>query len=74
MRSSHKFIQKFWALHCKIKDDFISKIENNNTLETKKDFEINVFTNESINKITYNLENFHYNVIIANLHEIYNFL
>ncbi len=73
MRSSHKFIQKFWALHCKIKDDFISKIENNNTLETKKDFEINVFTNESINKITYNLENFHYNVIIANLHEIYNF-
>ena len=27
-----------------------------------------------INKITTNLENFHYNVIIANFHEIYNFL
>ena len=27
-----------------------------------------------INKITENLENFHYNVLIANLHEIYNFL
>ena len=27
-----------------------------------------------MNKITKNLENFHYNVIIANLHETYNFL
>tara|TARA_B100000614_G_C14181180_1_gene341364 strand:- start:108 stop:551 length:444 start_codon:yes stop_codon:yes gene_type:complete len=27
-----------------------------------------------IDKITKNLESFHYNVIIANLHEIYNFL
>ena len=26
-----------------------------------------------IDKITKNLENFHYNVIIANMHEIYNF-
>jgi len=36
--------------------------------------EISIFTNETIQKITFNLENFHYNVIIANLHEIYNFL
>jgi leucyl-tRNA synthetase len=35
--------------------------------------DINFFTNQSIKKITDNLENFHYNVIIANLHEIYNF-
>ena len=27
-----------------------------------------------INKITNNLENFNYNVIIANIYEIYNFL
>ena len=35
---------------------------------------IQIFTNRIINKITTNLENFHYNVLIANLHDIYNFL
>ena len=32
------------------------------------------FTNQIIDKITKNLNNFQYNVIIANFHEIYNFL
>ena len=32
------------------------------------------FTNQMISKITNNLENFNYNVIIANIYEIYNFL
>ena len=32
------------------------------------------FTNQLINKITQNLEKFHYNVIVANLYEMYNFL
>ena len=32
------------------------------------------FTNQMINKITNNLENFNYNVIIANIYETYNFL
>ena len=32
------------------------------------------FTNQLINKITQNLEKFYYNVIVANLHEMYNFL
>ena len=32
------------------------------------------FTNQMINKITQNLDSFHYNVIIANFHETYNFL
>ena len=32
------------------------------------------FTNQLINKITQNLEKFHYNVIIANFYEMYNFL
>ena len=36
--------------------------------------DINIFTNQMIDKITKNLENFHYNVLIANLHEIYNYL
>ena len=40
----------------------------------KNNNELNTFTNEMIKKISFNLENFHYNVIIANFHEIYNFL
>ena len=32
------------------------------------------YTNQLINKITQNLNNFSYNVIIANMHETYNFL
>lgn len=31
------------------------------------------FTNQQISKININLEKFRYNVIVANLHEIYNF-
>ena len=75
MQSSFKFIQKFWGLHCKLKDEyFVNSKDKKGISETLDDKEINVFTNEIIYKITYNLENFHYNVIIANLHEIYNFL
>ena len=37
------------------------------------DKSIEEFTNQTINKININLEKFSYNVIIANLHEIYNF-
>ena len=68
MKSSYKFIQKFWALHRKILQIEEKEISNN---KNTNHFEI--FTNEMINKITKNLESFHYNVIIANLHEIYNF-
>ena len=32
------------------------------------------FTNEIIDKVTKNLDDFHYNVIIANFHETYNYL
>ena len=32
------------------------------------------FTNQLIYKITQNLEKFHYNVIVANIYEMYNFL
>ena len=69
MLASYKFVQKFWNLNSEI-----FKITNNES-ETNKNTEneINVFTNEIIKKITFNLENFHYNVIIANFHEIYNF-
>jgi len=70
MVASFKFIQKFWLLHGKIK----SKINNQN--ETKLDNAgglIEEFTNQIVQKINTSLEKFSYNVIIANLHEIYNF-
>ena len=42
--------------------------------EKDYDEEISKFTNKLIKQITDNLENFSYNKIIANLHEIYSFL
>jgi len=70
MIAAYKFIQKFWILHEKI------KLEKENNEEKIKD-EINEpleeFTNQIINKINISLDKFSYNVIIANLHEIYNY-
>ncbi len=71
MNASHKFIQKFWSLHEKIKIFYILEKSNESSFIDK---DLNDFTNQMINKINLNLENFRYNVIIANLHEIYNFL
>ena len=69
MMASFKFIQKLWILNSKILD----KIENNEE-EINKEKDLIKFTNQLINKITQNLEKFHYNVIVANLYEMYNFL
>ena len=69
MISSYKFLQKFWVLHVKIMN-----LDNKNIKEKIDKNELDQFTNQTIKKITQNLENFHYNVIIANLHEIYNYL
>ena len=69
--ASHKFILKFWLLHQKI----IFKCNNKETENFIDDKDsISVYTNNLINKISKNLENFNYNVIIANLYETYNFL
>ena len=64
--ASFKFIQKLWMLHLKI----LNQIK----LDHKKDSDnnINKITNIFIKNVTNNLENFSYNKIIANLHEIYN--
>ncbi len=70
MVASYKFLQKFWMLHQNIKD--ISEKKNNN--KDASSLDLNRFTNEIIQKVTHNLEKFHYNVIIANLYETYNFL
>ena len=68
--ASYKFLQKLWTLHTDIKLKIKSSSNNNSK---KFDIEIEQFTNQIIKKININLEKFSYNVIIANLHEIYNF-
>ncbi len=68
MKSSFKFIQKLWNLNEKINDE----IKRNNP--TNIDDEMDKFTNKFIKKISDNLDNFHYNVIIANLHQMSNYL
>ncbi len=72
MQASYKFVQKLWTLHQKIK----SIINGEIIIDKKTDIteEFKKFTNQTINKITNNVEKFSYNVIIANLYEIYNFL
>ena len=68
IESSYKFIQKLWNLHLKIIE------ESNKNYEKDNDQEIDKFTNKFIKKITHNLENFSYNVIIASMHEMYSFI
>ena len=68
MVSSYKFIQKLWLLHSEIKKKMSNENQNSFNKELEK------FTNQTIYKITNNLEKFNYNVIIANMYETYNFL
>jgi len=68
MMASFKFIQKLWTLNSNI----LNKIKDNNQDGEGKN--LTKFTNQLINKVTLNLEKFHYNVIVANLYEMYNFL
>ncbi|MDA9598914.1 leucine--tRNA ligase, partial [Candidatus Pelagibacter sp.] len=67
MISAYKFIQKFWLLNEQILEITKSKLSS---IERK---EIDVFTNQSIDKINQALNKFRYNVIIATCHEIYSF-
>ena len=64
--SSYKFIQKLWNLHLKIKKE----IEKNHQ-EISNNYELTVFTNQFINKVTQNLKSFSYNILIASMHEMY---
>ena len=66
MVASYKFIQKFWLLHEKIKLKIKGKSD-------EEDGSIDEFTNQIINRVNISLDKFSYNVIVANLHEIYNF-
>jgi len=64
--AAYKFIQKFWLLH--------DRVSNNKKKFSIFNENLEEFTNQIINKINFNLQKFRYNVLIANFHEIYNFL
>ena len=66
--SSFKFIQKLWNLNSK----FLEEMKKEHQKDDDK--EIIKFTNRLIKKVTENLENFSYNKIVANLHEMYAFM
>ena len=63
--AAFKFIQKIWKLNNDILDKKKIDIKNENS-DLKK------AVNKTIYNVTKNLENFQYNVVIANIHEIYN--
>ena len=68
IKSSYKFLQKLWLLHQKI----INQIDANHSSSSKND--LDKITNKFIKEVTHNIENFSYNKIIANFHEIYSAL
>jgi leucyl-tRNA synthetase len=65
IEASYKFIQKLWSLHNKITKEIESKRKEgfNNDLDE--------ITNNFIVSVEKNLENFRYNKIVANFHELY---
>ena len=67
MSAAYKFIQKFWLMT----ENILNLIAKDNSDTSDKN--IDVFTNQSINKINIALEKFRYNVIVAVFHDIYNF-
>ena len=67
MNASFKFLNKLWNMH----ENILKKI---NSISKNSQDTTSSFVNTYIDKITKNLENFNYNVIVANYHEIYNFL
>ena len=70
IEAAYKFIQKLWSLHNKI----LKKINEQNSFDKNNNESLNKATNILISKITDNLENFRYNVIIANFYEMFNFM
>ena len=66
MISSYKFIQKLSTLCDQIYE--ISKLKSENDNE-----KIEIFANQSINKVNQALDKFRYNLIISTYHEVYSF-
>ncbi len=68
MIAAYKYIQKFWILHKKITEEIQNKKRK------YEDENLTIYTNKLIEKYTLSLEKFNMNVLIAYLHETYNFL
>ena len=62
-------MQKLWSLNQRVTE----KIKEHNKSNENSE-KLSEFTNQLINKVTINLEKFNYNVIVANFHEMYNFI
>ena len=63
--AAFKFIQKLWKLN----NEIVNKKDTNSNSE---DLVLQKEVNKAIYNVTKNLDNFQYNVVIANIHEIYN--
>jgi len=65
--AAFKFIQKLWKLN----SDILNKKDSGLGTE---DLTLRRAVNKTVYNVTKNLDNFQYNVVIANMHEIYNLL
>jgi leucyl-tRNA synthetase len=65
--AAFKFIQKIWKLN----NDILNKKDSTSDTE---DLTLRKAVNKTVYNVTKNLDNFQYNVVIANMHEIYNLL
>ena len=65
--AAFKFIQKLWKLN----NEILAKKE---TTSGSEDIVLKKAVNKTVYNVTKNLDNFQYNVVIANIHEIYNLL
>jgi len=65
--ASFKFIQKLWKLNYEI-------FNKKDSLDQTEDIILKKAINKTVYNVTKNLENFQYNVVIANIHEIYNLI
>jgi leucyl-tRNA synthetase len=68
IKSSYKFIQKLWVLNQKINEEIKASHPSNLNNDLEK------ITNKFLKEVTQNIDNFAYNKIIANFHEIYSSL
>jgi leucyl-tRNA synthetase len=68
IKSSYKFIQKLWVLNQKIIEEIKASHPSNLNNDLEK------ITNKFLKEVTQNIDNFAYNKIIANFHEIYSSL
>ena len=65
--AASKFIQKLWKLNNEI-------LNKNKSESSSEDDSLKKAVNKTVYNVTKNLDNFQYNVVVANIHEIYNLI